>query len=181
VALLSSGSSPKESAFVEATPDGSNVFFVTAAQLLPQDTDTAFDIYDARECTEASPCLSPPAAGPAPCASAETCSPASVSQQIPGGPGGTATFSGSGNLAHAPANQQVKSSKTIKPLTRAQKLAQALKVCAKQHPHARKKRVACEKLARKLYGPKSTAKHAKNTAAKAKRSTSRHAAGRTGR
>src|SRR5262249_9169508 len=60
IALLSSGTSVNESAFLEATSDGSNVFFVTAAQLLPQDTDTAFDIYDARECTPESPCLAPP-------------------------------------------------------------------------------------------------------------------------
>ena len=51
VSLISSGSSSRESAFVEATPSGSDVFFLTAAQLLPQDTDTAFDIYDARVCT----------------------------------------------------------------------------------------------------------------------------------
>ena len=51
--LISGGSSDHESAFLEATPDGSGVFFLTEAQLLPQDTDTAFDIYDARECTRA--------------------------------------------------------------------------------------------------------------------------------
>ena len=53
VSLISGGSSDRESAFIEATPDGGNVFFVTEARLLPQDTDTAFDIYDARECTRA--------------------------------------------------------------------------------------------------------------------------------
>jgi hypothetical protein len=56
VSLLSSGSSSRESAFLEATPNGSDVFFLTAAQLVPQDTDTAFDIYDARVCTRQSPC-----------------------------------------------------------------------------------------------------------------------------
>ena len=34
VALLSSGSSPNESAFLEATPSGDDVFFLTAAQLV---------------------------------------------------------------------------------------------------------------------------------------------------
>ncbi len=53
VSLISGGSSDRESAFIEATPDGSSVFFITEARLLPQDTDTAFDIYDARECTAA--------------------------------------------------------------------------------------------------------------------------------
>ena len=61
--LISSGISDKESAFMEATPSGNEAFFITAAQLLPQDTDTAFDIYDARVCSRESPCLSaaPPA------------------------------------------------------------------------------------------------------------------------
>ena len=44
-------------------PTASSVFFVTEANLLPQDTDTAFDIYDARTCTSLSPCLTIPAAG----------------------------------------------------------------------------------------------------------------------
>ena len=57
--LISSGSAGKESAFLEATPSGNDAFFLTAAQLLPQDTDTAFDIYDARVCTQTSPCLTP--------------------------------------------------------------------------------------------------------------------------
>ncbi len=52
VGLISSGSSQKESAFLEATPSGNDVFFLTAAQLSPQDTDDAFDIYDARVCTQ---------------------------------------------------------------------------------------------------------------------------------
>src|SRR5262249_25626909 len=75
VSLLSSGNSPRESAFIEATPDGSDVFFETVAQLLPQDTDTAYDIYDARTCRELSPCLSPPAPEAPSCAQAQTCRP----------------------------------------------------------------------------------------------------------
>ena len=70
------------------------MFFVTEAQLLPQDTDTAFDIYDARECTAASPCLTIPAPPPGRCNEAETCRPALPPLQIPGGAGGRATFSG---------------------------------------------------------------------------------------
>jgi hypothetical protein len=169
VSLLSSGSSDKESAFLEATPDGSDVFFITAAQLLPQDTDTAFDIYDARVCKSESPCLSPPAPAPPGCGTADACRPASPSQQASIGASGGATFSGAGNIA-PPARQEVKGLKTTsKPLTRAQKLASALKACKKQH--SKKKRKACEAHARKLYGPKT----------KAKKSSSARSSGRTGR
>jgi len=155
VALLSSGSPSKESAFIEATPDGSDVFFVTAAQLLPQDTDTAFDIYDARACTASSPCLTP-TAGEAPgCAETETCRPAEPAKQIPAGPAGTETSSGPGNIIaakKAPAKQQVEARKAEKPLTRAQKLVRALAGCRRRYAHSKRRRAACERKARKRYG-----------------------------
>jgi hypothetical protein len=68
--LISSGEYSRESEFWEATPDGSNVFFTTAASLLPQDPGS-IDLYDARvnggfpqpvpraEC-EGETCQSPP-------------------------------------------------------------------------------------------------------------------------
>jgi hypothetical protein len=46
--LISQGNSQHSSKFLGASVDGSNVFFVTDAQLVPQDTDTLGDIYDAR-------------------------------------------------------------------------------------------------------------------------------------
>ena len=76
VALISSGTSDRESAFLEATPDGGDVFFLTEANLLPQDTDTAFDIYDARTCTAESPCLTIPRSRGWRLREAETCRPA---------------------------------------------------------------------------------------------------------
>jgi DNA-binding beta-propeller fold protein YncE len=174
VALISSGTSPNESAFLEATPSGNDVFFLTAAQLLPQDTDTAFDIYDARVCTPSSPCLTPPSPVPEGCSEADACRPASPAQQAPLGASGSETFSGAGNLAPPPAKQEVKGLKTaVKPLTRAQQLADGLKACRKQHAHSKKKRQACEAHSRKLYGPKPKAK--KSTQAK------RSSSGRSGR
>lgn len=47
VSLISSGESPTESTFVDASPDGDDVFFTTASSLVPQDTGL-IDIYDAR-------------------------------------------------------------------------------------------------------------------------------------
>ncbi len=154
VALISSGTSKKESAFLEATPDGGDVFFVTEGNLLSQDTDTAFDIYDARTCTESSPCLTTPAPAPAPCAESETCRPAAPRSEIPGAGGGSASFTGPGNqAASAPPHREVKGEQTSKPkpkpLTRKQRLAVALKQCHRMR--SKHKRKACEAHARKLY------------------------------
>lgn len=46
--LISTGTSPSESTFAEATPDGSNVFFLTSQSLVKQDVDSSPDLYDAR-------------------------------------------------------------------------------------------------------------------------------------
>ncbi|HEY5815725.1 MAG TPA: hypothetical protein VIS95_05235 [Solirubrobacterales bacterium] len=47
VDLISSGLSPQDSRFVEASPSGEDIFFATGASLLPQDFGV-IDIYDAR-------------------------------------------------------------------------------------------------------------------------------------
>ncbi len=152
VSLISSGSSGRESAFIEATPNGGNVFFVTAAQLLPQDSDTAYDIYDARICTQASPCLTPATSAPPGCGTVDACRPASPAQPAPSSPSGDASYSGAGNVA-PPAKQEVRSAKrSSRPVTKAQKLAIALRACKKQH--TKKTRKACERHARKLYEAK---------------------------
>jgi DNA-binding beta-propeller fold protein YncE len=158
VSLISSGNSPKESAFIEATPDGSNVFFVTEAQLLPQDTDTAFDIYDARVCTEESPCLSPPAPLGSSCENASECHPAPAAQLPALQASGSATVTPqSNNAPAAQAKAQTKAVKTrAKPLTRAQELANALKVCKQRYARSKQRRQACEKHARKLHSAKRT-------------------------
>jgi hypothetical protein len=46
--LISSGESNAPSYFMEASPDGSDVFFATAERLSRWDVDSAQDIYDAR-------------------------------------------------------------------------------------------------------------------------------------
>jgi hypothetical protein len=182
VSLISAGSSDHESAFMEATPDGSNVFFITAARLLPQDTDTAFDIYDARECTASSPCLSLPRGEEAGCDETDTCRPAIPAEQIPTGPAGSAIASGPGNavMPAAPAKQQVQARKAVRPLTRKQKLARALRSCRKRHPHSKKRRAECERNARRRYAfkPKPNGK-AKRRAKSGGTSSARR--GRSGR
>jgi hypothetical protein len=166
VALVSGGTSTRESAFLEATPDGSSAFFLTEAQLLPQkDTDTAFDIYDARVCTTDSPCQSAPQPTPTGCKEVQTCRPAPPESQSSGGPAGSATFSGPGNPQTATKPQvQVRgkqsSKQPTKRLTRKQKRAGALRSCRRRHAHSSKKRRACERAVRKRYRKRAT--HAKH-------------------
>ncbi|MGA9877065.1 MAG: hypothetical protein WBQ21_14785 [Solirubrobacteraceae bacterium] len=48
ISLISSGTESSASFFLDSSADGSNVFFGTHARLVPQDTDTSGDLYDAR-------------------------------------------------------------------------------------------------------------------------------------
>jgi hypothetical protein len=75
---------------------GANVFFTTADQLVPTDTDSQVDYYDARVCTVSEPCASVPASS-APACQGEAC------HGTPdGAPAGvvaaSSVFSGPGNL-----------------------------------------------------------------------------------
>jgi DNA-binding beta-propeller fold protein YncE len=151
VGLISSGTSREESAFMDASEAGGDVFFLTSSKLVPEDFDTALDIYDAHECTSSSPCIKS-AEGPGPpCASEASCkAPPSPQPEIFGAPA-SATFSGAGNITPPPPVAKSSAIK-LKALTRAQKLAAALKACRKQH--GRNRRAACEKRARSKYGGK---------------------------
>jgi hypothetical protein len=159
VSLISSGTSAKESAFLDASANGNDVYFLTAAKLLPQDEDPSFDVYDARVCGE-SGCQPLPEPAPTPCASIPSCrggsSPAPTFLPAP-------TFSGPGNIPHKVGGGETLPSKVTKrPLTNAQKLALALKSCRKlahKTGAQKKKRAKCEAQAKKKYGPKK-AKHA---------------------
>ncbi|MFI4984445.1 MAG: hypothetical protein ACHQAV_00485 [Solirubrobacterales bacterium] len=151
VGLISSGQSQEESAFLDASETGNDVFFLTASKLAAQDVDQSIDVYDAHECKSESPCLAPPPPSPPPCASSTSCQGAS-SQQTGSGTPASATLSASGNIVES---QGVLPAKAVK-LTRAQQLSKALKACRKlKH---KKKRVACERSARKRYGPKKASK-----------------------
>jgi hypothetical protein len=135
--LISTGVSSDQSYFGEASTDGSDVFFFTRQSLVGQDQDDNDDLYDARveggiaaqnspspvSCTGEG-CLGPNGAQPAFAAPAST------------------TFTGVDNIVPRPVAKP-------KPLTQAQKLAKALKVCRKQ---PRRKRGACTARARKQYG-----------------------------
>jgi len=165
VGLISSGTSEHEAAFLEASASGDDAFFLTASPLIPQDVDSNFDVYDARVCGEACP---PPPSGEKQACEGEECQPSESASHLPGA--ASTTSSGSGNLVQQlhvlPAKEAAEPKSTPKPLTRAQKLANALKACRKDKN--KRKRAVCEAQARKKYGP---VKHAaaKKASAKGKR------------
>jgi hypothetical protein len=147
VDLVSSGTSAEESAFLDASRTGADVFFLTAAKLVAQDFDSALDVYDAHECSAQVPCFAPVAVAPPPCSTGDGCKAAPTPQPSLFGEPASETFSGAGNVAPAPA-VKAKAKAKAKPLTRAQKLASALRACKKQ----RRQRAACERKARHRYG-----------------------------
>lgn len=137
--LISTGESDDPSYFGDSSADGSNVFFFTRQSLVGQDQDENYDVYDARVeggiaaqnppssigCTGEG-CLGPNGAEPVLDAPMST-----VSRGVDN------VVSSNGSRRDEP-----------KPLTRAQKLAKALRACRKQ---PRRKRGTCTARARKRY------------------------------
>ena len=166
VGLVSSGKSPDESAFLDASATGGrdgeghegggDVFFLTTARLAERDFDDSYDVYDARECPVGVSCGGGLAA-PVVCVSADACRAAPAAQPEEFGAPASATFAGPGNVAPATARRAV-------VLSRAQKLAAALKKC--RAGRKRRKRLVCEAAARKRYGTKANAKRAKKADAR---------------
>jgi hypothetical protein len=97
VSLISSGTSAEDSVFLDSSESGSNVFFLTTSKLASQDYDTAYDVYDAHECTSISACPPAPAAEPPPCVTEASCKLSPTPQPSIFGASGSATFSGPGN------------------------------------------------------------------------------------
>lgn len=158
VGMVSSGRSSGESAFLDASETGGDVFFLTGASLAAQDFDTAPDVYDAHECSSGSPCLAAPVAAPPACTTTDACRPAPSPQPAIFGTPPSATFVGSGNLT-PPGEPRP----AVKPnaLTKAQKLARALSACRKK---PRRHRAKCQRRARATYRAKRAAAGASNGA-----------------
>jgi hypothetical protein len=144
VGLISSGTAPGESGLLDTSVGGRDVFFLTKSRLTSQDSDTAYDVYTAHECTAAVPCVAPPVSPP-PCDSGDSCKAAPALQPALFGAPASETFSGAGNVVAAPPSVVV----GPKSLTRAQKLARALRACGKQ---PRKRRRACQRKAHQRFG-----------------------------
>ena len=137
VSLISTGTAGEASVFLDASEDGSDVFFLTRQPLAGGDSDQEVDVYDARvgggyTAAEATGCTGTVCQG-LPAATPTFATPSSV------------TFEGTGNFPAAPGT-------VVKPkaLTRAQRLARALKACSKR---PKRQRASCRARARKRYGP----------------------------
>jgi len=143
VYLLSSGTDPENSYLLGAGVSGTNAFFVSRAQLVPADRGNDGDVvYDAR------------VGGMQ--AQAEAACSGTGCQGVPPTPPifatpSSVTFNGVGNFPPSAPPKVV-----VRSLTRAQKLAKALKTC--RQDKSKKKRIACEKSAQKRYGPAKKAK-----------------------
>jgi WD40-like Beta Propeller Repeat len=143
-----------ESSFLDASPSGNDVFFGTADRLVAGDPtgSNRIVVYDARVDGGF-----PETKAVAPCDNGDSCKAPPTPQPAIYGAPASATFSGPGNPV--PATPAVVKPKS-KPLTRAQELAKALKLCAKDKQKS--KRAKCEKQAKQKYGP--TTKKAKKPA-----------------
>jgi hypothetical protein len=144
VNMISDGQDPNGAVYAGMSATGSDVLFQTRAQLVGQDTDTLGDIYDAR----VNGGFLAPASEPS--CSGEACQGAS-SGPPSFGSSGSATFTAGGNLTPGSTAFSPPEEPKPKALTRAQKLAKALKQCKKDKN--KKKRTSCEKEAKKKYGP----------------------------
>ena len=150
VALVSGGSSSREQAFVDASANGNDVFFLSAEELTPN-PENSHSLYDAHVCEASSPCTSSTDASTPPCDEL-----AVACRQSPGsppifGPLASENTSGPGNITPQIGKGGVLPTTVVKPkpLTRVQKLAAALKACKKDKKKS--KRLACERAARKRF------------------------------
>ncbi len=101
VALISSGVGYGESAFLDASETGGDVFFLTAEKLVRRDVDTSLNVFDAHECTARAVCVAE--ASPSPeCRTVEACRAAPSPQPEVFSAPASATFNGPGNVRPEP-------------------------------------------------------------------------------
>ncbi len=116
--LISTGRSPDNSSFADASVNGDDVFVFTDQPLVGQDQDGVIDIYDARVgggIAAQSPAVSAPCGG-------EACRGPAGSQPVFGAPS-SSVFSGAGNLAAASVPVERAKAKKAKPKKRKHKPA----------------------------------------------------------
>jgi hypothetical protein len=141
VYLISDGVNSSAVHLLGLSASSDDVFFTTADRLVPQDTDTQYDIYDARS--------DGGFAAPDPSAVCDSCEAAPLAQPLMVVSPEPATGPSAGNSVPAISKPAVNAGKTAAQI-RAKKLARALRACARDR--SRRKRTMCEKRARHNYG-----------------------------
>ena len=152
--LLSGGTSESDSWLIGAGESGDDLFIATRAQLVPEDQNDAFDLYDVR--VDGVKPVSPPRCTGTGCQGVPSPPPTFATPP-------SVTFDGVGNFP-GPSTTTVKVK--AKVLTRAQKLTDALRTCRRGF---KRKRLSCEAQARKRYGSVKRARKIKRTAAKGRK------------
>jgi hypothetical protein len=145
VHAISAPAGGHESFFLDASPDGRNVFFASADRLTAEDPGGNVAVWDAREGGGF------PGATSAPCGGGGSCPPAAVPPPA-ARRAMSMNFSGAGNIAASRPKQSGKA--------KTDKLNKALKACRKKSPESR--RQSCERSARKRYGKKKPKSAGKN-------------------
>jgi AcrR family transcriptional regulator/DNA-binding MarR family transcriptional regulator len=148
VYLLSGGAGADDAYLIDASENGGDVFFTSRFLLAPQAENENIKVYDAHLCTSSAPCS---------LQTSQSCIGTGCQGVPPAAPifatPASVTFSGSGNLTPSSGLVPSKAAKS-KSLTRAEKLAKALRRCEKRYVQLRskKKRESCERIAHKKYG-----------------------------
>jgi hypothetical protein len=155
VNLISSGASSQESAFLDASENGGDAFFLTAAKLAGQDVDDQLDVYDAHECSGLSCIPSAGAGASEPCSSAETCrNPKLAGEGGSAGAPASEALVGEGNVKGHGAKP------SVKPRSRALPLARALKACQRK---PKRMRARCRYAAKRRYGSRAANERARRS------------------
>jgi hypothetical protein len=142
VNLISSGRGAQDSNFLSTDATGKNVFFTTRDKLVAVDHDGLMDLYDARE---GGGIASQSEVGQNTECHGEACQPPASGSGDPAL--ASLSFEGLGDVFVSPTPVTPK----FKPLSRAQKLARALRECRHE---PKRKRLACRRAARKRFGGK---------------------------
>jgi hypothetical protein len=147
VYLISSGTSRDPSFYLENDESGDNVFFSTKEGLVKGDSDESYDVYDARV-NGGFPEVVPPTECASACRRGSGAPPLASPLTTALGPSGNLITHPTSTTPPPPPKPKPK------PLTRAQKLAKALRAC-RHRP--KKQRTACVRRARAQYASKSAA------------------------
>jgi hypothetical protein len=106
VGLISSGTSAEESAFLDASESGDDVFFLTQSKLASTDVDNALDVYDASVGGKTYETVKPVEC------SGDACQQPATPPLDP--TPGSLTFNGAGNVLQCPKGKVKKSGKCVK-------------------------------------------------------------------